>query len=267
MSEANYYHEPQHYRQAKSALFKDDDEEDEGAFHFDVEVTDASDLTSNSDVRFTIGIVPRSKEQSEAAIISVDDPVDLESEEMMDYLLDSGMGGCYGCESVTPSHALQSILKAPRRWIAGPEEEKANDDDDRSVGFKEITIKEFGMTLGDHPSATSGPPVRLDWDQEKEETKLDFEEYEQERQHTRRKRRDLKLSLSQRHRILVQERGLMFDEIKSEWRKALDIRAQRRETLSRSWIQNKWDEINESIWRKYSRLIGSLDSAFLLICY
>jgi hypothetical protein len=244
---------------AQESLSNDDKEL--GAFDFDIEV-DACDVDSNEQLA-TVTIFPR--EQREGDTTSPLDPTDVDGEDdIMDYFMD---GGCYGCESVTPSVVVQSILKAPRRWIVGDAEEKLDENDNKSVGFKDVTIREFAMTLGDHPSAVSGPPVRIDWDKEKEETKLDFEEYEQGRQHTRRSRQQLKLSLSQRHDILVKEQGFVFEEIKGAWSKSLGIRAQRRETMSQTWAQRKWDEVNESIWRKFDRWINALNSSLFCICY
>ena len=65
----------------------------------------------------------------------------------------------------------------------------------------------------------------------------------------------LKLSLQQRHTILVKERGFSFEEVKEEWQNALEIRRQRKETLERGLGLMKWDEVYESACRKFNRLI------------
>jgi hypothetical protein len=236
-----------------------------GAFAFDIEVdVNKVDLeTSGVQKGLTLRIVIVPRETNDRSYdwdnrrhnVSPGSTLDQTTgvagvDDMMDFLLDST---CMGCESVQP---VQSILKAPRSWILG-EEEKVGKDyrEERAVEFKTVVIREFGMTLGDHPNAISGPPVRIDWDEEKEERHLDFEEYEQSRQ-PRRSRKDLQLSLSDRHRILVKERGHSFDEIKGAWKEALEIRAQRKETLSQTPMQSKWEEVYESLCRKYSRLIS-----------
>lgn len=230
------------------------------AFAFDVEV-DVSEVDIEEScgelkgLTMRIAIVPRKmldssdeRDRQEQLMIpgrGVDQPA-ASVEEIMSFLLDST---CMGCENAQP---VQSILKAPRRWILGEEEK---DSEERAVEFKDVVIREFGMTIGDHPNAVSGPPVRIDWEEEKEEKQMDIEEYEQRRQ-PRRNRRDLKLSLSDRHRILVKEKGHSFTEIKGAWKEALEIRAQRKETLSQSPIQSKWEEVYESICRKFARLIS-----------
>jgi hypothetical protein len=126
----------------------------------------------------------------------------------------------------------------------------------RSVAFKNVMIQEFNMTLGNHPSATSGPPVMLDLKPRSQAQELDLEAYEQGRQ-PRRSRRQLKLSLRQRHGILVKEGGFSFEEVKSAWQEALEVRKQRKETLERGVAQMKWDEAWESTCRKFNRLVDT----------
>lgn len=110
------------------------------------------------------------------------------------------------------------------------------------------------MTLGDHPAACSGPPVRLDWDSSLQFYEVNIEKYEQLRL-PRRNRKQLKLTLQQRHNILVKEQGFSFEEVKEAWHDALEIRRQRKETLERGLALMKWDEVWKSTCRKFSRLV------------
>lgn len=105
----------------------------------------------------------------------------------------------------------------------------------RSVQFKDVDIREFKMTLGNHPSATSGPPVMLSGELHSPRKVMTLEQYEQTRP-PRRKRRQLKLSLQQRHNVLVKEQGFSFEEVKGAWQEALEIRKRRKETLERGYV-------------------------------
>ena len=129
-----------------------------------------------------------------------------------------------------------------------------------SVQFTNVDIRSFKMTLGNHPSATSGPPVMLDGElaepRHLARKIIPLEKYEQDRP-PRRKRRQLKLTLQQRHNILVKERGFSFEEVKEAWQTSLHIRRQRRETLDRGLSMMKWDEVWESTCRKFNRLVDS----------
>jgi len=127
-----------------------------------------------------------------------------------------------------------------------------------SVRFKSVDIRFLKMTLGNHPSATTGPPVMLDGElaepRHLARKIMALEKYEQTRP-PRRKRRQLKLTLQQRHNILVKERGFSFEEVKAAWQESLQIRRQRKETLERGLAMMKWDEVWESTCRKFNRLV------------
>ena len=127
-----------------------------------------------------------------------------------------------------------------------------------SVRFQNVDIRNFKMTLGNHPSATTGPPVMLDGEliepNHLARKIMTIEKYEQTRP-PRRKRRQLKLTLQQRHNILVKERGFSFEEVKGAWQESLQIRRQRKETLDRGLAMMKWDEVWESTCRKFNRLV------------
>mmetsp|Transcript_26825 Transcript_26825/g.57853 ORF Transcript_26825/g.57853 Transcript_26825/m.57853 type:complete len:381 (-) Transcript_26825:367-1509(-) len=127
-----------------------------------------------------------------------------------------------------------------------------------SVRFQNVDIRHLKMTLGNHPSATTGPPVMLDGvpaePRHLARQIMTLEKYERTKP-PRRKRRQLKLTLQQRHNILVKERGFTFEEVKSAWQEALKIRRQRKETLERGLAMMKWDEVWESTCRKFNRLV------------
>lgn len=139
-----------------------------------------------------------------------------------------------------------------------PSGREDNIQEQHSVRFQNVDIRSFKMTLGNHPSATTGPPVMLDGEliepQHLARKIMALEKYEQTRP-PRRKRRQLKLTLQQRHNILVKERGFSFEEVKGAWQQSLDIRRQRKETLDRGLAMMKWDEVWESTCRKFNRLV------------
>lgn len=177
-------------------------------------------------------------------------------DDIIEHLLDAPCCEC-ATEAVKP---LKSILRPSKRKFRGAGEPVQSDDETaegeraRTVHFKQVDIREFQMTLGNHPSAASGPPVMLDWDVKSDPEIMDLETYERGRQ-PRRSRRQLKLSLQQRHLILVKQRGFSFEEVKGAWQEALEIRKQRKETLERGLALMKWDEVWESTCRKFNRLV------------
>jgi hypothetical protein len=161
------------------------------------------------------------------------------------------------CECTAYSKPLKSVLR-PSKWKGGENSLSTIPGvavlRSPSVGFKDVDIREFKMTLGNHPSATSGPPVMLDWDSRPDPHIVNLETYEMARQ-PRRNRRQLKLTLQERHGILVRQQGFSFDEVKAAWQDALEVRKQRKETLERGLALMKWDEVWESTCRKFNRLV------------
>ena len=161
--------------------------------------------------------------------------------------------------------------KFPNRslYYYNPEDDDVDDDDDdiydsneskedeiptltRSVSFSSVDIKEFNMTLGDHPSATSGPPVMLDTEPTASRV-VSLDDYEELRSHTRRKsRRQLKLSRNDRNGILVHERGFTQEQVNQACIESMKIRLQREETLQRSSLLSAFDDLFETVNSKYN---------------
>ena len=185
---------------------------------------------------------------------SMDDPEYLEMEEegietpdtFLEQLAGVFMDGLH-CGPCAPVY--KSALRAPSRARGAV----SSACDAARVTFSCLEIHEFPMTLGDHPSATSGPPVALDWNSEARESIVDLDEYEQKR-NPRRKRKQLRLSYRDRKRLLEQQKGFSTEQVNSAWAEALRIRQQRQETLKRGSLMMMWDDFSESSQRKLSRI-------------
>jgi hypothetical protein len=143
------------------------------------------------------------------------------------------------CAGVVPKKS--AMRKSPRGAITT----------NRSVSFNSLTVREYDLTLGDHPSSASGPPVQLNWEHKAENT-MDLNDYEQMRQ-PRRKRRELKMSFQEREEIL-QGSGFTMDQLKDAWMESLKIRQQRYETIMTGSITTKMEEAWESACRKFGRI-------------
>lgn len=192
---------------------------------------------------------------------------DERNDEIEDTFIDSILLGCVGCgtNGLVPRSEVKSILKSNKYTGTNRADKPLKKDSNpvsmtRSVSFSSIEIKEFKMTLGDHPSAVSGPPVRLDWNAKPMiESVVSLDEFEQMRKPLRRKRKQLKLTNHQRKEILLNEQGFTADEVNNAWKEALQIRQQRYETLQRgvSPYQIQIDHLIESFHRKCDRLAHS----------
>ena len=97
------------------------------------------------------------------------------------------------------------------------------------VSFDTVTVRDYHVTLGDHPSCAKGVPLSLDWEYTQlPPKKIDAFEY-QRGPKRRKERTELVLSSFQRKEIL---RGLGFSrkEMKQRKRELRRIRRQRRTT-------------------------------------
>jgi hypothetical protein len=129
-----------------------------------------------------------------------------------------------------------------------------------SVSFDTVDIKEFPMTLGDHPSAASGPPIALNWDVVERERSFKLDEYEASRS-PRRTRRQLKLSLRDRKGIL--QKQFTAEEVLMAWSEAKAIREQRKETVQRGLFMMLVDDVVETANRRAKRISDTFSSIIL----
>lgn len=131
----------------------------------------------------------------------------------------------------------------------------------RSVSFSSVDVKEFKITLGDHPNTVSGPAVMLDPTQSPiNEIVMDLNDYERVRKGTRKKsRRHLRMSYNDRKSILIDDCGFTNKQLNDAMTEAYKIRQQRNESIQRGNILNQVDNFMESVNRKYQRAFDVSD--------
>ena len=167
--------------------------------------------------------------------------------------------GCGACQPYVggPCHPKGILKKPSKEFGSHPFGQNS-----RNVSFSSLEINEFNVTLGNHPSASSGPPVMLDKDAVDKRV-VDLDEYERGRS-PRRQRKQLKLSYRDRKSLLEQQRGFTTQEVNEAWAEALKIRQQRHETLRRGLVLMTIDDVVESAQRKCRRVaetVGLVEQA------
>ena len=176
-------------------------------------------------------------------------------------ILDTFMYSCAGCEPCinTPcvvNKPREGILRNGNRNGTSTKNKKslaAQPLTKRTVSFSQLDIKEFKMSLGDHPCSSTGPPVMLDWESRPTlERVVSLDEYERLRS-PRRSRNKLRLSYRERKSVLEGQQGFTTAEVNQAWAEAIKIRQQRHETLKRSPLLNTLDDVYESWQRKCHR--------------
>lgn len=130
--------------------------------------------------------------------------------------------------------------------------EAAEDAPSRRVQFKQVTVRDYAMVLGDHPNCSWGPPVTLGWAYE-EYAPLEVDEYEFHHA-LRRPLRQLTLSSINRTELLTTHSGHTEAELKDA------VKEKDRECLRRSITRSllpcwRVEDAVESAARKLRRRI------------
>lgn len=157
-------------------------------------------------------------------------------------------------ESHNPNGRTRSILKLMDVADSGDENEDGTSS--RQVKFNAIEIREYPMTLGDHPNCSYGPPVTLDWDYE-ELGLIDVNHYELARPN-RRNLRQMMMNYYHRKNLLMHHWGFTKEELKAATKEVNKTKRQRKVTEVFLPVR-KVEEAAASARRKLKRAVGKGD--------
>jgi len=110
----------------------------------------------------------------------------------------------------------------------------------KAVGFSNVEVREYAITVGDHPCCSQGCALTLDWDYNPTATITALDTYEASRAPRRRHRDNLRTSWEERRRILSQEGGCSEGELR---------KAQRKLHRARSCNSRLCEKMSESFFR------------------
>mmetsp|Transcript_19827 Transcript_19827/g.22832 ORF Transcript_19827/g.22832 Transcript_19827/m.22832 type:complete len:208 (+) Transcript_19827:114-737(+) len=177
---------------------------------------------------------------------------------------------CYGVKTknersiILPSPRLQGCCSNKARIETNEDYFRVNDKSgsilktkrrNLHVSFGDLEVREYNLTLTDHPGTSFGPPIGLSWDHGSAET-FDLEVYESYRMlySPRRLGNELKLSDHTRRKILLNELNFSREEIEKACSDATRIQKQRISSQSRIALEPVEVAI-ESLKRKVTRII------------
>lgn len=128
----------------------------------------------------------------------------------------------------------------------------------KAVSFQGIEVRQYAITLGDHPNCRIGPPLTLGWEHISS-TVSTVDVYEEERRRTRKRSiRRVLVSPADRNRLLRKGAGITSEQIDQACKEVQRISKQRKRTKS----FRRWDPIEEcfeSAKRKITRSFGRKD--------
>ena len=153
--------------------------------------------------------------------------------------------------TAAPTKRRSCLRPETASYYDRPKTEKSK----RKIHFGEINVRDYGMTLGDNPSVSYGPPVTLDWDYE-EYNAVAVDEYEFHRP-PRRCLREMGLNYYQRKHILnlAGHTEEEFKEVKKIVKKWKTNRYLTRAMVSSAIPFAKMEDVFESALRKCKRIV------------
>jgi len=134
-------------------------------------------------------------------------------------------------------------------------------DDELSVSFRTIEVREFPILIGDNPCVAEGPPLSISWEPDCE-LSIDIEEFEDYRNGDgrdccrRRTGEELRLD-SQQRKYMALESGNSYHDIAAAVRKVSKDRRLRRRSVHNNSSRPfyAFDVAKESATRKLKRLV------------
>ena len=129
----------------------------------------------------------------------------------------------------------------------------------RVVSFDKISVRGYGIALGDNPSCSRGPALTLNWEYDDELKDISVDEYEKIRCNTRRSKYEMLVPCVVRETI-VRENGYSRSDIKEAEKESQKIQKSRyKNSKPQTKRQERTAELLESTRKVFVRR-GSKDS-------
>ena len=127
-------------------------------------------------------------------------------------------------------------------------------EEDLSISFGKIQIRQYERIPGDNPSICFGVPLAIGWAFNEEGVPISVEEYESQRSSEPKKRDEMYVSLRERERILTEDWGINRSAVRAAERSVSLASKQRRETSARLHLEPAQEAI-ESARKKFDRVV------------
>jgi hypothetical protein len=130
----------------------------------------------------------------------------------------------------------------------------------KHVVFANVEVREYAVTVGDHPCCTMGCPLTLDWDYSVARS-TSVEDYESQRG-PRRSRDELKTTAPERMRLLSEDAGLSDGELRRATRKLFRARsssARLSEKMSESFF--RYDQTEQQLPESHTASGNAMEHA------
>ncbi len=123
------------------------------------------------------------------------------------------------------------------------------------VQFDKITIRNYNVTVSDHPSCSSGAPIGLDWVYDPEHIEVPVECFEILRQGNRRNRCQMQMPAKVRHDLLRYEFDVPTREILHHTQQVYAAKKRRIQSLKKEQRRARVEGIVDNATRPLRRLV------------
>ena len=127
-------------------------------------------------------------------------------------------------------------------------------EEDLSVSFGKIQIRQYERIPGDNPSICFGVPLAIGWAFNEEGVPISVEQYESQRSEEPKKRDEMYVSLRERERILTEDWGISRSAVRAAEKSVSLASKQRRATSARLHLEPAQEAI-ESARKKFDRVV------------
>jgi len=127
-------------------------------------------------------------------------------------------------------------------------------EEDLSVSFGKVQIRQYERIPGDNPSICFGVPLAIGWAFNEEGDPISVEKYESKRSPEPKKRDKLYVPLRERERILTEDWGISRSAVRAAERNVTLASQQRRATVARLHLEPAQEAI-ESARKKIDRVV------------
>jgi hypothetical protein len=119
----------------------------------------------------------------------------------------------------------------------------------KQVSFNRITIREYPIIIGDHPSVQGGPPLTISWEHVSS-VDIDVDMYERARELScRRERSEMKMPREYRQELL-KSLGFTMLDMRQGSKAAVKTRNQRRQSNSHIYqdsLHESWEDLRRGV--------------------
>ena len=152
------------------------------------------------------------------------------------------------------SHRGLSRSRRRAQKQRGDAHQLPSDEEDLSVSFGKIQIRQYERIPGDNPSICFGVPLAIGWAFNEEGVPISVEEYESQRSSEPKKRDEMYVSLRERERILTEDWGISRSAVRAAEKSVSLASKQRRATSERLHLEPAQEAI-ESARKKFDRVV------------